>query len=443
MLLFFIFYVFMLPLFCCSFSSRVNQVRGKEGFWRIIQDEKGIWWFLSPEGNIEFLNTVTSVKPFQKGRDENGQHYISHDWDGGLDKKRGNLDSWAQKTIQRVHQAGFKGMGAWCNPTLHMYDVAISRDLNLWAWAGRETLFYYPKWTALVEKAIQKQVITLKDNTNLIGYFIDNELGWKDGFSNPERYFNKLKADNPNRQEVVKVIRSIWKNIEDFNKDWQLDLKSWDELNSLKKLPRNPPRANVQLEKEWLLHLAKDYFCLTTKLIRKYDPNHLILGIRYKEYNAPAEVFKASQGFTDVQSINIYSSDAKLDHELFAAMYEESGQPIIISEYSFHSLDGRSGNNNLCGFSGGYVNDQQARAEGYKIFTTRLSRVPYIIGADWFQWNDEPPSGRSDGEDVNFGIVDVHDAPYEHMIQAIRKTEPLLNTLHANSTHKDQQDIWR
>ena len=64
--------------------------------------------------------------------------------------------------------------------------------------------------------------------------------------------------------------------------------------------------------------------------------------------------------------------------------------------------------------------------------TTRLARVPYIIGADWFQWCDEPPAGRSsDGEDVNFGIVDVHDKPYTLLVNSIRQTAPLLNPLHA------------
>ncbi|GAG37117.1 unnamed protein product, partial [marine sediment metagenome] len=64
-------------------------------------------------------------------------------------------------------------------------------------------------------------------------------------------------------------------------------------------------------------------------------------------------------------------------------------------------------------------------------------------GADWFQWNDEPPSGRGDGEDVNFGIVDIHDEPYEHMVEAIRETTPQLNYLHAKSFRDKGEDIWQ
>jgi hypothetical protein len=153
---------------------------------------------------------------------------------------------------------------------------------------------------------------------------------------------------------------------------------------------------------------------------------------------------RASKGHTDAQSINYYVGDARLDLEMFRMITEQSGQPIIIGEYSFHSLDGRSGNRNTVGFAA-QVLDQQARADGYRLFTSRLARVPYVIGADWFQWMDEPPSGRSnDGEDVNFGVVDVDDRPYEALADAIRETTPQLNPLHAASHSADnQQDVWR
>src|SRR6266700_2699546 len=41
-------------------------VRGQEGFWRIVQDQSGAWWFLSPTDKADFLNTLTTVQPFQK-----------------------------------------------------------------------------------------------------------------------------------------------------------------------------------------------------------------------------------------------------------------------------------------------------------------------------------------------------------------------------------------
>jgi hypothetical protein len=40
-------------------------------------------------------------------------------------------------------------------------------------------------------------------------------------------------------------------------------------------------------------------------------------------------------------------------------------------------------------------------------------RTPHVIGADWFQYYDQPTHGRFAGENFNFGLVDIHDRPYE------------------------------
>lgn len=434
--------VFAFGAFAVGGADQFKEVRGKAGFWRVAQTEGGVWWFLSPEGQKEFLNTVTHVHPAQRGSAQAGPHFVSRDWNGGPYREGGNHDAWAAKTLKRVHGAGFKGLGAWCSRVFHKYNVAMSRDLNVWSLINKSKLFYDSDWAGAAEEIIKGQVVALRDNKNVVGYFIDNELDWKGDFGGAGHYFDGLERDNPNRREVMKVIQGVWESVEAFNKDWEVHLHSWEDLEGWKELPRQPASAHVKLASAWVYHLARDYFKLTTELIRRYDPHHLILGARYRG-GAPVELFSASRGLTDVQSINIYAADAQLDRELFEAMYHQAQQPIVISEYAFHALDGRSGNKNLSGFIWGHVIDQQARADGYRLFTTRMARVPYIIGADWFQWNDEPPSGREDGEDVNFGVVDVHDKPYKKLVKAIRATRPWLNKLHATSAGGAGEDMWK
>src|SRR4029077_5824104 len=98
------------------------------------------------------------------------------------------------------------------------------------------------------------------------------------------------------------------------------------------------------------------------------------------------EVVRASRDFTDAQSLNTYVSDARLDQDMLSMMNRESGgQPIVISEYSFHALDGSSGNRNTVGFAA-QVLDQQARADAYRLFTSRLPPRPSFVGAVLFPW---------------------------------------------------------
>jgi agarase len=421
--------------------SPLRQMRGEPGYWRLAQDQAGVWWWVSPAGKLEFLNTVTTVQPVQDGRERNSVRFISRDWDGRDGPQ--DINRWASATLNRVFDYGFKGLGAWCNPAFHSLDVPMSQDLNLWAWVTDSSKrFYSPEWAPMAEQAVRAQVPPLRNNPNLLGYFLDNELDWGDGFAGPSAYFDDLPPSDPNRREVMQTIHWVWPHLDEFNNAWNCKLTAWSQVDMWTSFPREQADAYNRLSSAWLSHLARDYFKLTTTLVRKYDPNHLILGVRFKGF-APEQVVAASRDYTDAESLNYYVSDARLDSDMFRMMYQRSGQPIIISEYSFHSMDGHSGNLDTVGFNA-QVPDQQARADGYRLMTTRLARVPYIVGADWFQWCDEPPTGRSsDGEDVNFGIVDVHDRPYNQLIASVRETTPLLNPLHERSAADSESDIWR
>jgi hypothetical protein len=69
-----------------------------------------------------------------------------------------------------------------------------------------------------------------------------------------------------------------------------------------------------------------------------------------------------------------------------------------------------------------------------------LVRIPYVVGADWFQFYDEPTHGRYDGENFNFGLVDIHDRPYESLTSTASaldlialKNRPVVARLDASS----------
>ena len=424
-------------------ASPVVLTKGKPGFWQLVNTQDGVWWFQSPDGHREFMNTVTTVQPFQMGREPNGIHFVSSDWNGSVGKYDGDLKAWGTKTIARIRDAGFKGLGAWCHPIFHQLDVPIARDLNVWKHYGSlNSRLYHPDWIKIADDTIAKACDPLRNNKNLIGYYTDNELDWSDATIGPSQYFDGLPMGDPNRLEVIKTIKSIWPTVDAYNAAWSAHLASWAQLESQPKLAREPDAAYAKLFSVWLDKAATYYFKTTSELIHKHDPNHLILGVRFAGF-APKEVVRASRDYTDAQSLNYYVADAQLDPDMFGMIAKESGQPLIITEYSFNALDGRSGNRNTFGFQA-QVPDQEARAEGYALFTTRLARVPYIIGADWFQWSDEPPSGRSsDGEDVNFGVVDVDDHPYQQLVDAVRETTPRLDPLHAVSASDSESDVFR
>ncbi len=109
-----------------SGTDAFAEVRGSDGFWRLARDHSGVWWFLSPDGEKEFLNTVTTVVPYQQGRRALGPHFISRDWKGVVTGSltEGDVQGWGARTHDRVLAAGFKGFGAWCHTVFH--DEAVN-----------------------------------------------------------------------------------------------------------------------------------------------------------------------------------------------------------------------------------------------------------------------------------------------------------------------------
>jgi len=64
--------------------------------------------------------------------------------------------------------------------------------------------------------------------------------------------------------------------------------------------------------------------------------------------------------------------------------------------------------------------DQKTRAARYQAYARQVIDKPWLVGHHWFQWVDQPPEGRFDGENNNFGLVNERDQPYEAVTAAMR-----------------------
>jgi hypothetical protein len=60
--------------------------------------------------------------------------------------------------------------------------------------------------------------------------------------------------------------------------------------------------------------------------------------------------------------------------------------------------------------------------------------LPYVVGLHWFEWADEPPQGRFDGENCNYGLVDIHDKEYKLLTQKHSEINLNAAAFHQQST---------
>src|SRR3954452_14858049 len=266
-----------------------------------------------------------------------------------------------------------------------------------------------------------------------IGYFSDNEVGWWAGALFV--YYSKQPARSATKQRWVELLRRH------YDDDWRkftadfvspTGVKSWAGLlRSTAMTQMRPGGDGIHAVREWTGIVAEHYYALTEHAIRAADPEALYFGDRLPIYYDPAAV-KAMAPHVDAIAINynVDVGDGWLARYFFGGLEKLSGgKPVLITEWFFAARENRTGNTN-----NGHlmtVDTQAERAQGAAAATRNFAALPEIVGTHWFQYYDHPKGGRADGEDYNFGLVDVEDRPYEQLTEPLAAANRDAPAIHA------------
>jgi hypothetical protein len=176
--------------------------------------------------------------------------------------------------------------------------------------------------------------------------------------------------------------------------------------------------------KAFVLAAFRRYLDVINAAVRRHAPNHLHLGIRFGG-DPHVEVLEAARGF-DVFSTNIYRYTppaATLDR-----ISKLTERPMLIGEFHIGVPER--------GLAPGLVQamNQEERGVAYRYYVEQAMAHPAMIGTHWFQWVDQPATGRNDGENYNIGLVDVTDRPYAELVAAAKTTHARLAAVHSGTT---------
>jgi len=154
---------------------------------------------------------------------------------------------------------------------------------------------------------------------------------------------------------------------------------------------------------------AETYFRTVRDAINAVAPNQLYLGCRFAWVNDLAA--RAAGQFCDVVSYNLYR------RSVADFKYPGPDKPLIIGEFHFGALDRGMFHTGLVP-----VENQAARAQAYHDYVLGAAKHPQFVGTHWFQWKDEPTTGRVyDEENYQIGFLDIADTPYREMIDTSRE----------------------
>ena len=395
--------------------------------WSLTTD-RGVSWLVTPCGDRFFSLGVNVLDGGYADREKDGKTWYS--WKAFVP----TLADWIAETRGRLLSWGFNSGGGWALPpeTLKLPTV-INLEL------GRLARFHWfdpfaPETETRMNALASELVAPYRNSPYRIGYFSDNEVGWWAGAL--FFFYSSKPAASFTKQRWVELLHQHYAG------DWSrftddfvppAGVNSWEALLATTESTRmKPGGSGIRAVREWTGILAERYYTLAEGAIRAADPDALYFGDRLPIYYDPAAV-RAMAPHVDAIAVNynVDSSDGWIADYFFDGLRKLSGgKPVLVSEWFFASRENRSGNRN-----NGHlmtVGTQGERAVGAATAARNFAAIPELIGMHWFQYYDHPKGGRTDGEDYDFGLVDVDDRPYARLTSALAAVNRQISQIHSN-----------
>ncbi|MGH9078581.1 MAG: Ig domain-containing protein, partial [Acidimicrobiales bacterium] len=344
----------------------------------------GRWWLVTPDGHPFYSSGIDHVSASPDVDQTTGQCPYCQ----AIAAEYPSVGAWATATVARLRSWGFNSLGPFSDDSTFSSQMPYSVQLSM---AGGNDWFA-PSFVTNADQVAASQVAPLAHDPNLIGYYTDSELHWGPDGSDTRPVLDNYLALPPGSPGLAVAQQYV-----------------------------NNPNGFV-------FALATRYFQVTTAAVRKYDPVHLILGVKAEAQEIQPELLEAARPYVDVFSIDDYQLQPGLAEIIdqiwpqylpvtptFSDFENYVQKPIMVGEYSFRAL-GSATPDTVPPVYATYATQPQ-RAAAYTDYVAPLYEDSrWVVGDEWFEYVDEPAGGRFDGENNNFGVVDVGDQPYPDLV---------------------------
>jgi hypothetical protein len=377
-----------------------------------VEKKDGRWWFVDPDGHLFLSLGADVVQPTMVTPSEGRDAFFrerppaavlptrERDGDRGLSFLAWNLQrrfgegwssAWIDHTLRRMDAWGLNTVANWSDGRLwdtkrKPYVIPLESWLTDVSYLGLPDV-YADDFAREADARARLQCAPRRDDPWLFGYFPANEPPF------PQKELQTVDLVLAGPPTATRAALVKWLAAGDTN----------------------------ERRKEFVAEAFERYVAITSAAVRKHDPNHLNLGMRSGGRPTAAEI-RAARHF-DVYSVNVYGLEVPAAR--VKEISELTGKPVLIGEFHF-GTPGRGLAASLV-----QVADQAARGLAYRHYVEQAFAMPELVGTHYFQWADQPSTGRFDGENYNIGLVDVTDRPYPDLVRALVETHRRVQRVHS------------
>ncbi len=360
------------------------------GFFR-TEKVNGKWWLVDPNGYLFFSHGVTCINSGE------GVTAIGHR-ENYFEELPDRKDKVFGRFYGKAWHAAAKGFYSQTNNVpFDLYNIGAANMVRKYGkdWSSIAATLAHRRLHAwglnTVANWSQYQVYSLRKTP----YTVTFGTGGMPRLEKSGGWWGKLP--DPFHPDFEKTLRQRARQVAKQMKDdpWCLGVFVDNELAW---------NRNCDLE-----NVADCYFKKVAKVVHEEIPNHLYLGSRIA--GGPDETLAIAAKYCDVVSANVYRH--MMDRDLPAGSVDK---PMINGEYHFGALDRGMFHTGLVA-----TDNQADRAECYKRYVNSCLDHPRFVGTHWFQWKDQPLTGRGDGENYQIGFLNIVDNPNTELVNASRE----------------------
>ena len=393
----------------CVRPNSDTPVEGREQFFKLLPDSVGEFKDFVYTGHV-----TSAYTPFSAGKINLDAVKFVNFYGMNLKRKWGKdyLDNFTERTIKRLKSWEINTIANWSDSCVYSKrEIPYMISVN----TARSRMLidvFDPAFQSFIENQLTAKYSGSLDDPWCIGIFVDNEISWGNETTIGAHVMSSGKYPFA-RRVMLDVLKKKYISISALNKVWGSPFASWDALTvNIDQFPGAKEDLKIMSGL-----FADEYFSRCKAAIQQVAPDKLYLGCRFDFHFYPDEdnlsrdwIIAHGGKFADIVSFNRYNYSCNTMKPVKGMDF-----PIILGEFHVGAMDRGLPHSGLR-----HSTNQYERALVYKNFLLQAAGNPYIVGVGWFQYLDQPYTGRNDGENYQIGFVTVGDYPNKEIVESAR-----------------------
>jgi len=208
-----------------------------------------------------------------------------------------------QRIVPLLQKWQFNTAGCWSSPSV-WDDFYVSDQIYIGELYKDRDVFDDSLWYGEVLDQLRREVQPFVERRDFIGYFLDNEPELV-----PAQLFElylALGREKPGSRKFIEFLKDYYSNdIKALKQEWGTTLQTFESIPGAAPPAFYPPPMKQGVLPAWRNRVAAYYYSRYAAILRNLDPNHLILGVRYRGV-PELDLYNSLNPFFDVNSVNLY-----------------------------------------------------------------------------------------------------------------------------------------